>query len=154
MPGIGCDGQDLVLVAVERIGIEPEFLVPEDFVEPREQSSSLGTQLRSAVGLAERIENLRHANPSIVNVALKLAERLRPLYRRAIRIHDRIAGILPGHVLVANRRARLIFLKSIAVAVAVFVDPSEAAFRRLQMLFQQLFVAGRAPSSVDRKSVV
>jgi hypothetical protein len=32
---------------------------------------------------------------------LKLKERLGPLHQRTIGIHDRIAGILPGHVLVA-----------------------------------------------------
>ena len=80
MPGIGCDGQDLVFVAVERIRIEPEFFVPEGFVEPLEQGSNLGTQVLRAIGLAERIESLRLADPSIVNLALKLAERLRSLH--------------------------------------------------------------------------
>src|SRR6516162_2299784 len=136
MPGIGRDGQDLVLVSVERIGVKAETLVPEHFVEAREQSGSLGAQFSRPIGLAERIEDLRHANPSVVNVTLKLAERLGSLYQRAIGIHDRIARILPAHVLVASRRASLIFLESVPVAVAVFVNPGEAAFRRLQMLLQ------------------
>src|SRR6266852_3021895 len=86
MPGIGRDGQDPVLVAVERIGIEPEFLVPESFVKPREQSSRLGTQIRRTLRLAKKIEDFRHADPSIVDVALKLTERLGPLNQGAIRI--------------------------------------------------------------------
>src|SRR5262249_48111897 len=94
-------------------------------------------------------ENLRHASPGVVNVTLKLAERLGTLYQRAIRIHDRIARILPAHVLVASRRARLVFLESVAVAVAVFVDPGEASFRRPQMPLQQPQVAGRTPGSVQ-----
>ena len=149
MSGIGRDGQDLVLVAVERIGIEPEFFVPESLVEPSEQSSGLGPQFRGTLGLAENIENLCHTEPSIVDVALKLAERLGPLYQRAIRIHDRIARILPAHVLVASRRACLIFLESVPVAVAVFIDPGETAFRRLQMLLQELLVTGRTPGRVQ-----
>src|SRR5262252_2034322 len=149
MPGIGRDGEDLVLVAVERIGIEPQFLVPENLVKPRKQSSSLCTQVSRTLGLAKNIEDFRHADPSIVDVSLKLAERLGPRDRRAIGIHDRIAGILPGHVLVACRGARLVFLKSIAVAVPVLVDPYEAAFRSVQVLFQQLSVPGRAPGGVQ-----
>ena len=47
----------------------------------------------------------------------------------------------------------MVFLESIAVAVPVFVDPCEAAFRRLQMLFQQLLVAGRAPGGVQRYQI-
>src|SRR5262249_214763 len=133
MPGLGCYRQDLLLVAVERIDIEAQFLVPESVIEPLEQRGSLGTQLLRTIWFAERIESFGHADPSIVNVALELAQRLRSLHQRAIRIHDRIAGILPGHVLVADRRVRLVLLKSVAVAVAVFVDPGEAAFRRRQM---------------------
>jgi hypothetical protein len=62
---------------------------------------------------------------------LKLAECLRPLYERAVGIHDRVAGILPGHVLVADRGTCLIFLKSVTIAVAVFINPSETPFSRL-----------------------
>jgi hypothetical protein len=112
MPGIRCHGQDLVLVAIEGKGIQPELLVPEGFVESHKQCSGLGAQVLCTIRLAERIENLSHADPSIVNVALKLAERLGSLHQRSIRIHDSIARIFPGHVLVANRRARLILLKS------------------------------------------
>src|SRR6516162_5281474 len=78
---LGCDSQDLFLVSVECIGIKPKFLVPEHFVEAREQSGSLGAQLGRSVSLAERIEDLRHANPRVVNVALELAERLGPFYQ-------------------------------------------------------------------------
>ena len=81
MADIGCNGQNLVLVAVKRIGIEPKFLIPENFVEPREQSGGFGTQFSGALGLTERIEHLRHAYPGIINISLKLAECLRPLYQ-------------------------------------------------------------------------
>src|SRR6266446_8124560 len=153
MPGIGGDGQNLVLVTVERIDIEPKFLVPEGFVEPLEQGGGLRTQLLRTLRLAKRVEGFGHAEPSAVNVALKLTERLGSLHERAVGIHDGIAGILPTHVFIAGRRARLILLKSVAIAVAVFVDPGEAAFRRRQMLFQQSFVAGRAPRGVQRDQI-
>src|SRR5262245_28122302 len=44
MAGVGGDGQDLVFVAVERIGVESQFLVPEGYIESLEQLGSLGTQ--------------------------------------------------------------------------------------------------------------
>jgi hypothetical protein len=52
-------------------------------------------------------------------------------------------------VLVARGGARLVFLDSITVAIPIFVDPCETAFRRVQMLFQQLVVTGRAPGGVQ-----
>ena len=81
MAGVGCNGQNLVLVTVKRIGIEPKLLVPEKFVEPREKCGCFGTQFSGAFGLTERIEHLRHPHPSAVNIALKLAECLRPFYQ-------------------------------------------------------------------------
>ena len=81
MASIGCNGQNLVLVAVERIGIETKFFIPENIVEPREKSGGFGTQFSRTLGLTERIEHLRRAYPSIVNIALKFAECLRPLYQ-------------------------------------------------------------------------
>src|SRR6266516_4585359 len=59
---------------VERIDIEPQFLVPEGFVEPFEQRRSLGPQVLRTVRLAECVERLGHSDPSVVNVALKLAQ--------------------------------------------------------------------------------
>src|SRR5262249_2696791 len=129
--GIGCYGQNLLLVAVERIGIEPKFLVPENVVEPCEQSGGFGPQFSGALGFTERIEHLRHAYPSIENITLKLVERLRPLHYRAVCIHDGIAGILPSHVLVAHRGTCLILLKSVTITIAIFVDPGETPFSRL-----------------------
>src|SRR3954451_20063397 len=131
MSGIGCHRQDLLLVAIECIGVEPELVIPESFVEPCEKNDGLGTQLLCTLRLSERVKHLRHAEPSTVNITLQFAECLRSLNQRAVPIHDSIRGILPSHVFVANRRAGLILLKAIAVAVAVFVDPREATLCRL-----------------------
>src|ERR1051325_10146787 len=54
MTGIGCNGQNLLFLAIKRIGIEPKFLIPENFVEPREKSRGFGTQFSRALGLTER----------------------------------------------------------------------------------------------------
>ena len=48
MTGVGCNAQHLLLVAVERIGIEPKFLIPESLVEPRVQGRRFGPQFRRA----------------------------------------------------------------------------------------------------------
>jgi hypothetical protein len=131
MSGIRCHRQNLVLVAIEREGVETELFVPEGVVEPREKCSRLETQVLCTLPIAERVKNLRHAHPRVVNITLQLAECLRSLNQRAVSMHDSVAGILPSHVFVANGRAGLILLKTIAVAVAVLVDPSEATLCRL-----------------------
>ena len=65
MPGIRCDCQDLVLIAVECISVEAKFLVPEGFVESLEKSGSLCAQALRALGLAHRIEHFSQASGDI-----------------------------------------------------------------------------------------
>src|SRR5260370_29815720 len=115
MPGIGGDGQNLVLVTVERIDIEPQFLIPEGFVEPLEQGSSLRTQLLRTLRFTQRIERLGHADPIAVNVALKLTERLESLHERPSGIHDRVARIVGTHDCITGRSARLTVPTSVVV---------------------------------------
>ena len=93
-----------------------------------EQCTGFDTQLQRAVRLAERIEHLGHAHPGVVDVALELTEGLGPFDQRAIGIDDAITRIFPAHILVTDRRAGLIFLEPVAVAVAIIVDPVEAPF--------------------------
>ena len=151
--GIGCDGQHLLLLAVERIGVEAELFVPERFVELVEQCAGFRTQRLRAIRLAERIEHLGHAHPGIVDIALQLTEGLWPFDQRAVGIDNAITRILPAHVLVTNRGAGLVLLESVAVAVAIIVDPGEAPFCRLEMPLQERPVAGRAPDGVQRNQV-
>src|SRR6186997_2066231 len=131
MSSIGCHRQNLVFVAVECIGVEAELFIPKSFIEPCEKSRGLGTQLLCTLRFLERVKHLSHPDPSIVNITLQFAECFRSLNQRAVPIHDSIPGILPSHVFVANRRAGLILLKAIAVAIAVFVYPREATLCRL-----------------------
>jgi hypothetical protein len=92
-------------MTVERIGIETEFVIPKCRVEPFKQSGCLCTQLPRTIAFAERVKHLGHADPGAVNIALKLAQRLRSLHQRAVRIDYRVAGILPSHVLITDRRS-------------------------------------------------
>ena len=126
MAGIRGDGQDFLLIAVERISIKAEFVIPKCRIEPFKQGGCLCPQVRRAVAFAECVEHLGGADSSAVNIALELAECLRSLHQRAIRIDYAVAGILPSHVLITDRRSRLVFLEAITVAIAIFVNPQQA----------------------------
>src|SRR5208283_5473817 len=95
----------------------------------------------------------RATSPGVVDIALQLAKGFRPLHQRAVRIDDAIRRILPGHVLVADWRSRLIFLKTVAVAVAIVVDPREASLRGLEMAFEKRQVSGGPPGGVQSDEV-
>src|SRR6516162_11305744 len=114
MPGVGGDRQHLLLLAIEREDVEAQLLIPEGLIEPFEQRSSLPSQLLGSVRLAKRIEYFGHTQPGIIDIALQLAQRLRPPYQRPVRINHAVSRILPAHVLVTDRRAGLVFLESIA----------------------------------------
>ncbi len=153
MAGIGGDRHHLPLFAVQHVGVETGFLVPEGFVELLEQRRGLLAQARGAIGLAQRIEHLGHADPGVVDIALQFAQRLGSAHRRPVGIDHGIAGIFPGHVLIADRRAGLVLLEHVAVAVAVVVDPVERGLGVGQVSFQQRVIAGRAPGGVQRDQI-
>src|SRR6185436_4058988 len=82
-----------------------------------------------------------------------LAKRFRSLDKRAVRIDHGVARVLPAHVLVTDRRPRLVLLETVAVAVAIGVDPRETSLCGLQVLLKQPSVAGCAPCVVQRDEV-
>jgi hypothetical protein len=61
-------------------------------------------------------------------------------------------GVLVDLIVQATARHLKEFL-SIAVAVAIFVDPGEAGFCSWQMPFQQAFVTGRTPGGVQGNQI-
>src|SRR6516162_8363061 len=148
MPGVGGDRQHLLLLAIEREDVEAQLFIPEGLIEPFEQRSGLLSQLLGSVRLAKCIEYFGHTQPGVVDVTLQLAESLWSLYQRPVRINHAVSGILPAHVLVTDRRAGLVFLETIAVAVAVVVDPGQTSLGGIKMTFQQRLVAGRPPRGV------
>src|SRR5262245_35104737 len=153
MPGVRSNGQDFVLLTVQRIHVEAELVVPKNRVEALKQRCGLCPQFSGAVVLAERLKHFRRTNPGIVDITLKLAQRLWPFDQRAIRIDDGVAGILPSHVLITDRGARLIFLEAVTVAVSIFVDPGQAAFNGPEMPLQKRLVGSRTPSRVQRDQI-
>src|SRR5215471_13675726 len=153
MPCVGSNGQDFVLLTVQRKRVEAELVVPKGRVEALKQRCGLRPQFSRALALAERLKYLGHTDPGIVDITLKLAQRLWPFDQRTIRIHDGVAGILPRHVLITDRRARLIFLEAVAVTVSVFVDPGQATFGGLKMPLQQRPIGSRTPGCVQRDQI-
>src|SRR4030095_10149823 len=143
--GIGGDRRNRLLRGIERERVEAHVLAPELLLERRPQRLRLGTQAGGTFPLSECLEDLRHAHPGVKHVALELAERLRLSDLASVGIDHRVARVLPAHVLVALRRARLVLLEPVAVEVSVAVDPIEAAERRLPVLAQQRVVAEPLP---------
>ena len=130
-------------------GVETQLLIPEGLVEPFEERCGFPSQIRCTAEHAEFIEYFRHAQPGVIDIALQLAERLRSLDKRSVRINHTVSGILPAHILVADRRAGLIFLESIAVAITVIVYPGQASLRGLKMPIQQRLVARCPPGRME-----
>src|SRR3974390_280788 len=102
------------------------------------------------VGFAKLIEYLGHAPPGVIDIALQFAQCLWPLYKRSVRVDDAVARILPAHVLVARGGLGLILLKSVAIAIAVAVDPGQTLLGCRKMPLEQHFVAGCPPGGMQR----
>src|SRR5262249_38179369 len=119
MPRVGGNCQHLLFLAVQRKGVKAYFVIPESFVEPFEQCRGLGPQLPSSAGIAQLFEYFRHAQPGVIDIALQLAERFWPPDQGPVGIDHAVSRILPAHVLIADRRAGLILLESVAITVAV-----------------------------------
>ena len=152
-PGLEATLRTLLLLAIQCERVEARLLVPERLVEPREKRRGFRSQLRRASAVAQGIVDFSHAQPGIVHVALQLAERLWALHQRAVGIDQGVAGILPALVLKSGGRARGVFLKAVPVAVAVLVDPIQAALRGRQMTLEQLAVAGATPGRMQRDQI-
>src|SRR5262249_8436573 len=119
MPRIRGDGAHRLLLGVERQGVEAEVVAPEALLEGTPEALRPGAQGARARRIADRLERFGHAHPGVEDVALQLAERLGRSDLRTVRVDDRVAGVLPAHVLVALRRAAAVLLEAVAIEVAV-----------------------------------
>src|SRR5262249_25636825 len=63
MTDIRSNGEDFVLLAIQRVGVEAQLVVPKSRVEPLKQGSGLSAQLSRTVALAECIKHLSHTEP-------------------------------------------------------------------------------------------
>ena len=153
MAGVGDDGPDRFLFAIETISVEALGLVPENGVEVGEEGVGLGGQAGGGDAVAAGGVELGHAAPGGVDVALELAEGFRFGDVATVDVDDGFAGIFPADVLVALTGAGAVFLEAVGVAVAVIVDPAEAAFGDRPVAFDLRHVAGGAPQSVEQDEV-
>ena len=148
-PGLEATVRHLLFVAVQCKGIEAQFLVPESLIEPFEQCRRLcvATRGRGRACRAHRISRpcaaRRHRhNPAIRRALSVPSPASRPDRRRCL--------LSPStHVLVADRRTGLILLKSVAIAIAVVVDPRQASLGGLEMPLQQRLVSGCPPGGMQ-----
>jgi hypothetical protein len=148
MPRVGRDGPDLLFVGVESVGVTPDLLTPEPLLEARPEACRFPAQVGCPPGVSQRVEHLGHAHPGVEHVSLQLAERLRLLDLTAVRIHDRVARVLPADVLVSQGAPGSVLLEAVAVEVPVMVDPLEASERDVAVLAQEALVARPLPRLV------
>ena len=88
MARVGGDGHDFPFVSVEREGIEAGLFIPEGLIELLHQPCRLEAKVIRTIGLAEVIADVRHAEPRVIDVALKFAESLRSLDQGAVYVDD------------------------------------------------------------------
>src|SRR5262249_54813830 len=122
-------------------------------VEPLEKGGCLSSQLSGALGFAEFIKYFGHTTPGVIDIALQFAECFWSFYERSVWVDDAVARVLPAHVLVAHPGSGLILLKSVAIAIAVAVDPGQAMLGGRKMPLQQRLVTGSAPGGMQRDEV-
>src|ERR1700677_4906287 len=123
MAGVRGDRQDFPLITIKTIGVESGVLVPERLVETAAQRLGLFPQASRLLVEPEMDVDIGHPAPCVEDVALEFAKRLRPSNGRTVDIHHGVASVLPPLVLVAPFGTRLVFLETVAVPIAVFVDP-------------------------------
>ena len=58
-----------------------------------------------------------------------------------VRIHDRVARIFPAHILVTLRGAGFVFLESVAIEIAITINPVQATYRDLSMITKQTYIS-------------
>ena len=136
------DRLHLALLAVERHGEELLVLHPEALVEALLEVARL---LRHALGpldVAELPVDRRQPPLRVVDVALDLGQRDRPLGERAVGVHDGVAGVAPALVQEPGARAPLVLHEPVAVGVAVHGQPLDGGLDGLVQQVEALEVAG------------
>ena len=98
---------------------------PEPLVEPVEQVHGLSPQPPGVALAVDEVEQVRHPELGVVDVALQLDERDRRRREAPVPVGHGVAGVLPALVDVAVRRPRRVLLEPVAVAVAPAVDPAQ-----------------------------
>jgi hypothetical protein len=114
-----------VLAPVQAEVVGPFLLPPQRLVDPVVESLRLAPEASGVLGSIEDVADLGHPRLGIEDVALQLARPDRQRRQGPIGLDDRIPRVLPTLVIEPMRRAGLVLLQAIAIAVAVLVDPGD-----------------------------
>ena len=153
MTSVGGDGLDRLFARVESKGIAADVLAPERRLEPLLELRRFAPQLDGSLMLAEHLKDLGHPEPGVEHVALEFAQCLGLLDLTTVGIHDRIVGIFPADVLVAEAAPRLVFLEAVMVQVARLVNPAQATQGHVAILAQQCLVPEPLPCLVEDNQI-
>src|SRR5207237_8922574 len=124
---------DLALLAVEGEGVVTAASIDlERLVEPGLELRGLALEAVGELAVSPHLaRDLGDPALRVEDVPLHLARRDRRLGEPAVGVALRVARVLPRLVLEPVRRSALVLDESVAVAVAVAVDPLERTQRRL-----------------------
>ena len=111
--------------SVERHREEAFVLHPVLLVEGALEARGGLRQPLRALHVAELPVHCREAPFGVVDVALRLGERDRPLGRRAVVVQDGVERVAPALVAQPDARAALVLDEAVAVRVPGAVDPTE-----------------------------
>src|SRR5919201_1688666 len=146
VPDVRGDAVDAALLAVEGEREAAPLRDPEILVEATLQLGRLALEAHGELVVVPVLaREPRATHLYVVDVALDLARRDRPLGDRAVGEADRVPRVLPALVLESRLDITpLVFDVAVAVAVAVLVDPRERRARGRLELAHQLSVAAPA----------
>ena len=134
VPHVGGGAAHLLFLAVQRDGVGARPFVPERLVDA---PGELDGPLRAPGGLlppAQLPVDPRHAPPRIEAVALHFHQGDGRPGGGAVQVRDAVARVLPALVLQAPLGLALVLDESVAVLVAVLVDPAQRSLRGRQEL--------------------
>ena len=142
MAGVGGDDAAGSLRAVERQRVDAEVAQPERLLEAGAKRRRLCRKRVRFAASASQPREAARAAPGRVHIPLNLTERDRAVGQAAILVEDRVVRVLPALLHEAVRRVPLVFDESVAVDVAVPVDPLQRRLNVRPDAIDQLAVAG------------
>src|SRR6185312_7890945 len=114
-----------LLVAVERQRVEAELGTPELRAEALTQSDRLLALFPRQVVMAQRLRQSGRGDMRSIGIGLHFAKRDRPFRDAPVGVEHGVARVLPSLLQETARRAPLVFDESVAVPIAVVLDPRE-----------------------------
>src|SRR5207302_2242632 len=111
------------LVAIQAQIVGALLFPPEALVEIFVEAGGSLAQFGRPSGIAPDLIGLRHTEQCVKGVALELAERNRERGDGAVLVLNGIVRVFPALVVEADRRAGLVFLEPVAIAISVLEHP-------------------------------